>query len=510
MGTTMTDHPTALALPVADASLLPAADLPITAATPFRAAGDCPLLVWREQFRRARSPASPATVDAMYEAAKGLTALVLDRLRAESSYAAGSLPARNNVLGLRVPGSLAFLSFESPVDCVKELMLRWQDPGYKSGVYMPRELSIRDLITKYSPPNENPTNKLIKECVANVNEWRNSPVEASGPSADPWRPYPWPTMVDLVCNKPWEGAGFDRVQLRRDRIRGFCTHITDGVGTIEGIARLFATGGERQADALTDTTIGRDGRIGLLNDWRDPNRGGTRAGWANGGVDGLEGDGVGFYRRYPDINSVLVSCEHIARAGEAWTDPEIAASIELRTAVAQSLKCPATTYPRHPTFGNVSIEQQHRNFATKSCPATPYIGTYEPIVMREVAQKLAAWQGGSVVTSPPEQTYTAYKMSDDQLAWFFGTMTRINPDGSTDELPFSPTGPLSLLWMARAEREGVFPAAETMQSWDSGMSEGREWWATWSGGWTAWLPLDNQRAGWKWLDPVQPRAATDQ
>jgi hypothetical protein len=447
----------------------------------------------------------------MYQVSVGLSALVLDRLRAESTYGLGALPARNNVLGLRVPGSLAFLSFDSPVDCVREVMLRWQDPTYKQGVYGPRELSLRDLITKYSPPVENPTERLIKECVQHINDWRGvAPEEVPvGPAADPWRPYAWPKMVDLICPKPWEGAGFDRVTLRRDRVRGWCSHITDGGGTIEGISALFSTGGERQGDALTDLTIGRDGRIGLLNDWRDPNKGGTRAGWANGGVDGLEGPGIPFYQRYPDINSVLVSCEHIARAGENWTDAMIASSIECRVALMQSLKCPANTYPKHPSFGNLDIELEHRHFATKSCPAEPYISTYAPVIKREVAKKLAAWQGGAVSPPPPDRQYTQYKLSEDTLSWLFGLMTRVNPDGSTDELPFSPTGPLSLMWMKRAEDEGIFPAAEGMQSWDTGLAEGREWVATWTGGWTAWLPIDNSRAGWSWLDPIAPRAATE-
>ena len=59
-----------------------------------------------------------------------------------------------------------------------------------------------------------------------------------------------------------------------------------------GIAISLQLVGKRAGDALTDTVIGRDGRIGLLNDWRDPERGGRRAGWANGTATGTGGDGV--------------------------------------------------------------------------------------------------------------------------------------------------------------------------------------------------------------------------
>ena len=62
---------------------------------------------------------------------------------------------------------------------------------------------------------------------------------------DPWRPYPYPKMVDLLVTKPYDGAGFDRVEYRRPLIRGFCTHITDGPQTqaIEFFQHFFSTGG---------------------------------------------------------------------------------------------------------------------------------------------------------------------------------------------------------------------------------------------------------------------------
>jgi hypothetical protein len=364
------------------------------------------------------------------------------------------------------------------------------------------------LVTTYFPGGDiNGTTQA-----AYVNRVRSLVATMSGgttpPPADPWRPYPYPKMVDLLVQKPAEGAGFDRVPFRRPQIRGFATHITDGGGTIEWLAAFFSTGGARAWDALTDTSIGRDGRIGLMNDWRNPNRGGTRAGWANGGVDGLEGDGVAFYRRFPAINSTLVSCEHIARDGEAWTDAMIASTIELRTAIAQELKCPWDAYPYHPSYGGVSIEQQHRNFATKSCPANPYISTYDAVVKREVKAKLKAWQGGGAGEPPPEPKpvwYTRFGFSLEDITEFFGTMTRYNTDGTTDELPFDVRGPLSLLWLNRGDREGKFPESERIWYSDAQFVEGKEVWASWEGGLTAYLPLDDSRASWGWLDEVEKK-----
>lgn len=327
------------------------------------------------------------------------------------------------------------------------------------------------------------------------------------PKPDPWRPYPYPPMVRLIVQKPAEGAGFDRVASRKNRIRGFSTHITDGTGSIEWLASFFSTGGERAWDALTDTCIGRDGRIGLLNDWRDDKNGGTRAGWANGGVDGLEGDGTAFYRAFPDINSCLVSCEHVARSGEAWTDAMLESTIELRTAIAQELKCPWDAYPYHPAYGGVSIEQQHRNFATKSCPANPYINQYDAVVKREVKAKLKAWQGGEATgpaPTPEPVWFTRFGFSLEDIESFFGTITRHNQDGTTDELAFNPEGALSLLWLNRCDKEGKFPEAERIWYSDAKFVDGQEMWASWVGGWMAYLPLVDSRASWQWLDDAKP------
>ncbi len=327
------------------------------------------------------------------------------------------------------------------------------------------------------------------------------------PEADPWRPYPYPTMVDLVVQKPGEGAGFNRCAFRRPNIRGFATHITDGPPSqsIEFFAEFFGTGGARAWDALTDLVVGWDGRIGLLNDWRDPDRGGTRAGWANGGVDGLEGEGVAFYRRFPAINEALVSCEHCQKAGGQWSDAMLESTIEIRTAIAQELKCPADSYPYHPAYGGVSIEQQHRNFATKSCPAEPYISKYDKAVRIAVKEKLAAWQGGGATPPPPEpvKTFTDWGMTEAHVANYFGVLTRVNADGTVDELPFDPKGPVSLSWLKRAEEEGTFPEAEEMRLWDSNLRPGQEWWVTWEGGWTLVKSAGDTRDVWRWLDRLE-------
>jgi hypothetical protein len=249
--------------------------------------------------------------------------------------------------------------------------------------------------------------------------------------------------------------------------------------------------------------IGYDGRIGVLNDWRDPDRGGRRAGWANGGVDGLEGEGVAFFRQFPAINVHIVSCEHAQKAGGAWSDAMIASTIEIRTAIAQELKCPWDKYPFHPAYNGVSIEQQHRNFATKSCPANPYISTIDAIVRREVKENLRQWQGGIDTGPGPDPKpvlYTRFGFDEDEIKKFFGTITRENRDGTVDEFEFDKNGALSLMWLNRCDAEGIFPEAETIWFADAEFVKGEEMWASWEGGWTAYLPLVDSRASWMWLD----------
>lgn len=485
----------------------------VTPQSPFRELGNTDRASFRAALSRTidgTQPMLPAA-DAIYDALAphGLTRLGAAMAWVERSNDTNpaDLPyygrSHHNAWAVKSAGK--FVQYANYVEAARSWVARILGETYADVT------TLAQFIGRYAPWSDGNNPAAYGEKVARLvndlpmkEETVTSTTTAPPPTLDPWRPYPYPPMVDLLVSKPYDGAGFDRVAPRRSKIRGFCTHITDGVGSIEGIAALFSTGGERATDALTDLTIGRDGRVGLLNDWRNPDRGGRRAGWANGGVDGLEGDGVAFYRAFPSINVALVSCEHIARAGEAWTESQIAASIEIRTAIAQELKCPWDAYPVHPEWG-VSIEQQHRNFATKSCPANPYISTYDARIKREVKAKLKAHQGGQPSPPPPEApTFTPMGFDLGTISWFFGEMTRVNPDGSVEQLPFNPTGPLSLVWLARCEKEGVYPEAESMQSWDSKAAPGREWFATWRNGWTAWLPIDNARAGWTWIEGKTP------
>lgn len=330
-------------------------------------------------------------------------------------------------------------------------------------------------------------------------------AEDAGDRPDPWRPYPMPKHRRLIVQKPYEGAGFDRVAFRGPQINAFATHITAGgdPGPVEFWQRFFGAGGERARDALVDSVIDRDGTIAILNDPFSQTEGGTRAGWANGGVDGLEGEGVAYFRASPNINATIFSCEHVAAAGQAWTDALIESSIELRVWLMQKLKIPAASYPTNPRTG-ATCEAEHYMFALKSCPDFPYRDKLRPVVRAEVKKRLAAWQGGDVDPPPaePAKTYTDLGITLEQVAYYFGTMTRVNADGTVDRLPFDPQGPLSLLWLKRCEREMKFPESEELRVFPATIGKGDTWFATWEGGWTALKPVGDTRASWIWADEV--------
>lgn len=491
---------------------------------PMRDVGDVSRAVWDAEL----APDSPirSELDAFVRNASPHGALCLSQVRRESSDGkASNARATRNPLGLMIRGSnpSRLQSFDRWADAAAEFSKRVSDP---SPPYDPRGISLLDYFLTYvggplcrSSAGRTCANGESRESIEtyanlvlqDVARYKRASDTGEPPPPDPWRPMPYPSMVDLVVEKPASGMrGFDDCAFRRPLIRGFATHITDGPGTqtIEDIANYFGPRGARWRDALTDLVIGQDGRIGIMNDWRDPKRGGHRAGWANGGTNGLEGDGVAFYRAFPLINVHLVSCEHCAKEGERWSDAMIDATIRVRAALMQEMRVPWDSYPFHPAWG-VRVEQQHRNFATKRCPSNPYINTYDAIVLRGVKDALKEWQGGrgNVPTPTPQRAYGEYQFPEEMVARDFGILTAYR-NGKVDKLPYDPNGPISAMWLRRCLETGFWPEAEEMRQVDTGLDpDGPEWIVAFEGGWRLWAPVGKERAGWSWLDGWQPKAA---
>jgi N-acetylmuramoyl-L-alanine amidase. len=182
---------------------------------------------------------------------------------------------------------------------------------------------------------------------------------------------PKPTIENRICKKAGDGHGYWEVSPRQ--IVGGCRHVTDGGGTIEWYQEFFSIGGERADDALVDFIIDRSGRIAMLN---DPF--GTRSPWANGGTDGLEGDGVAFYNTLgvAAVNGRLFSCEHVGGGTDAMTAAQLKSSIALWAWIfdgasnhPRAPRVPYNSYPINPAVG-INTDLEHFEFATKPCPGS--------------------------------------------------------------------------------------------------------------------------------------------
>lgn len=489
----------------------PAAPLPVGPETPFRALGDVPERTWREQFRALGSPFDDVAVDACYRAARPVSALVL-HLGIVESMLGRATPAANNWLGLRVPGSLRFQDFASPVACIGELMRRWQDPGYKGGVYMPAELSLRAMYHKYAPPYENPTEDLIATCVVRVNKWRAG--EDAPPPPRPeydFGPHPWPAGFDRnIVPKGPSGQGWDALG---DRSPGMCAvvwHITDGYDDRDAIVRLFGPGGERYRDALTEAVIDRSGRGYLMNDpWSaDPMEGSGRTPWASGPANGLEGPGIAFVRALGAnaANHRGFAIEHCNKEGQRFdSDAQLDLSAKVSAVAISRMRIPWDAWPRNPNVGDLYVAMKHRDFAAKSCPGWVWDEGFHRARVEAVRIEAKKLQTGSDVppdpVAPPVPPVPdwPFDFSPEQVATFWGAAGGLRRQGTAGRFPFDPAGPISVMWLARARQEGRFPAA-------------LEWWADASGwnfvsfgdqgdvDWLLAIPSLAGRADWRWVD----------
>ena len=331
--------------------------------TKWREIGNFTLDTWTQTLKAAGSPLFAASSDA-YEAAKPHTGLCLAMLRVESQFGLAfnaNRASNKNYLNLRPPAGGGYLAFPTAVDGIRAWRDRITSPTYKEGIYA-RTGTIEELIHVYAPSFDNNNEaEYVASIKRDLGRWGISltgePIPEQGPVV--FGNVPKPPIIELICSKPFEGAGFYRVS-PRDNV-GVCEHITDGRGSVEFYHQFFSTGGERAADALVDFVIGRDGRIAMLNDWR-----GTRAPWANGNKLGLEGDGPRFLQTFgvAGIDQRLVSIEHEGTAAEDWTPAMWSAAVALDAWLFDQMGIRYDTYPIHQKYGVVT-HMLHSEFTNK-------------------------------------------------------------------------------------------------------------------------------------------------
>jgi hypothetical protein len=304
--------------------------------------------IWKSTIVAAGGPGDLAARDP-YTAAGDLSALCLAMLGHESSFATDfdADPASNlNPLNLRPRGGTGFMAFDSYSGCVGEWRDRLLDPTYRYA----DTVSIEDLVHVYAPSSDhNNETEYVTAILDRFAAWGVKGGSSGSDSVVTFGLVPKPPIAELICTKLGEGHGFNTVAPRQNV--GVCEHITDGHGDIEFYSSFFSIGGEREADALVDFVVGRDGRIGMLNDWR-----GTRAPWANGNTDGLEGDGPAFLNTFgvDGVNQKLVSIEHEGLAAEDWTGAQWNAAVALDAWLFDQMGVRYDTFPINENFGVVT------------------------------------------------------------------------------------------------------------------------------------------------------------
>lgn len=322
-----------------------------------------------------------------------------------------------------------------------------------------------------------------------------------------------PPFVDRLVpdaqNRAWDDLG------PRNPV-GVCQHSM--LGTLWGTDGWFRRGAASRS--LTDYGVGgsTDGEAldGVIFRWNDPRgRSATvpidgqpmrvsanRAGWANGGTDGLEGDGPAFVRTLgiAAVNRDLVSIER-SDGGVVGT-PVSARQLDSICALTaywfDQARVPWDRFPFNPAAGVVT-HMLHREFAKKACPFSQ-VNSRIGEIQERVRQILKAAQTGDGA-QPGQDGASAWPNGYDEagLADRFGTLVRRNPDGTETRFRFDPKGPVSNAWVARGASEGLplldLPTAQT-------------WWVlrdgptsmdmvTFENRWTLYRP--DRHVSWRWL-----------
>jgi hypothetical protein len=335
---------------------------------------------------------------------------------------------------------------------------------------------------------------------------------------------PHPSFTDRlipdVQNRAWDDLG------PRKPV-GVCQHSM--LGSLWGTDGYFRHGSASRA--LTDYGIGgsTDGPQwdGVILRWNDPlGRTATvavdgvaqrvsanRAPWANGGSDGLEGDGPAFVRRFgvAGINRDLVSIERSDGGIEStpMSPKQFEAICALTAHWFDVARVPWDRFPVHPASGVVT-HMLHYEFATKQCPFHPVTSRIDEIQER-VRQILKA---GQTLGTPPVETPKPPERPD--RPWWpqgydlailrdrFGALERIEPDGSVHRAPFDERGVISNAWIARGVQEQRAPER---------LPRARVWWVlqdgegettrrydlvTFDDRWTLFRP--ERHVAWTWID----------
>lgn len=206
------------------------------------------------------------------------------------------------------------------------------------------------------------------------------------------------------------------------------------------------------------------------------------------------------------INGRLFSKEHIARTGQALTDPQVETSIALSVYAHQRAKTKWDQFPSNDLAGCVT-DLEPWEFSTKPCPGEPFRSTYGGIIRQGVKQGLKVLQTGLTGlvdpvpdVPPPDPKVLPFGLESEAVAFLFGTLNRVMPDGTIRGYPADPTGVITNSWLGRATAEGDFPRA---LEWKT---IGPKNIVQFANGWVLYTPAVNDHINWRWIDQVESDA----
>lgn len=337
---------------------------PITERTPFRQIGDCSFDTFLGVLRDHGSPIGATEARQCYDAARGYTLMLLAQMERESTFGKSSNAQRtHNPLGLLGLDGRSLLSFDAWADACAAYKRRFTDPNYKSGVYMPEDMSLRQQVITYvggplcyssnlkTCANGETADSVLgylRSVVETINAWIGG---GTTPTPTPTPPghvtlgrVPLPSkyserFLPQTLNTAWNDLG-------QRHMRGIVLHRM--LGTLLGTDNYFR--GEARMRARTDFGVGNGGNV---FGWTPLNS--RIAPWASGPADGVKGDAVAFLAAYGQSSGIGVNVFNrdmasIEIEGVRYTDPvpesDFQALIELCAYIADAWI--GATYDRWP------------------------------------------------------------------------------------------------------------------------------------------------------------------
>lgn len=454
----------------------------VTRDTRWRNLGRVPYEVWRKRITDAGG-LSRVAERAVWEAAGEDSALMLEFLREESSYAShfDHIPASfNDPWNLQIAGN--GIQFDTIIDCVHAWRERLYSQTYKNGVYW-RTNTIADLVSVYAPASDgNDTESYIRGVVDGIN--RNG-FETSTPlpPEEPGEGEPMPNKPGRIPKPSWivvrhtpkdhEGQGFTYGD--RD-IVGWVAHETQGHGSAIWYATDFfaCPHGDRCADALVDYIIDRNGNCVESN---DPF--GDRIPYASGGpLNTSNAIGRAFYNRFGDAarNKRLIGVEFEALDGEPLTPIQIQRGIEFGAWVFDSRGYDWDDWEFPAQWGGAPVWPSHGDIAQTSCR----LNDADRQKMRTgITAMMKEAQTGGITPAPPvEPPTTPEPQPSDEIVpgMDYGLAARLfnGPGGNGVQgedgkrYKFDRNGPASMKWIERGKATGQWPPIVAVSVYDDG------------------------------------------